>query len=121
MTSSTDQYGIQPDEPTGVAGQGAPGFGVPGPQHTAYVRDGRGQFTPSAPVTHAPARYRMSGRRVACGICWAFWTLAFTIGIFAAGSVGGSLLCLVLAPLAGWYDYRIWSGKARRLTFFIVF
>jgi hypothetical protein len=63
----------------------------------------------------------MSGRRVACGICWAFWTLAFTIGIFAAGSVGGSLLCLVLAPLAGWYDYRIWSGKARRLTFFIVF
>jgi hypothetical protein len=64
----------------------------------------------------------MSGRRVACCICWAIWTVAFIIGIFAAGSVGGSLLCLALALLAGWYDdYRIWSGRARRLMFFIVF
>src|SRR5437660_1002228 len=114
MTYSTGQYGIPPDEPGGPSAQRAPGFGAPGPRHAAYMPPGQGQFTPSAPAGYASARHRMSGWRVACGICWTIWTLAFTIGIFAAGSVGGSLLCLALAPLAGWYDYRIWSGKARR-------
>jgi hypothetical protein len=27
----------------------------------------------------------------------------------------------ILAGLAGWYDYRIWTLKARRLTMFIIF
>lgn len=120
MTHS-NYYGIPPVEQTGPDAQQAPRFYAPGPQRAAYMPPGQGQFTPSAPTRYASSRYRMSGWRVACGVCWAIWTLAFTIGIFYAGSVGGSLLCLVLAPLAGWYDYRIWSGKARRLTFFIVF
>jgi len=66
----------------------------------------------------------MTGYRIACGICWAFWTLLFTIGAFAsfgAGNAGTGLLALVLAGLAGWYDYRIWALKARRLTFFLIF
>jgi len=121
MTNSSSYDGILPEELTAPGAQQAPGFGAPGPRHVAYMPPGQGQFTPSAPAGYASSRYRMSGRRVACGICWAIWTLAFIIGIFSAGSVGGSLLCLALAPLAGWYDYRIWSGKARRLTFFIVF
>lgn len=67
---------------------------------------------------------RMTGYRIACGICWAFWTVLFTIGAFAsfgAGNAGTGLLALVLAGLAGWYDYRIWALKARRLTFFLIF
>lgn len=67
---------------------------------------------------------RMTGYRIACGICWAVWTLLFTIGAFAsfgAGNAGTGLLALVLAGLAGWYDYRIWALKARRLTFFLIF
>jgi hypothetical protein len=119
MTNSSSYYGIPPEEPIEHSTQQAPSFGAPGPRHAAYMPPE--QFTPSAPAGYASSRYRMSGRRVACGICWAIWTLAFIIGIFSAGSVGGSLLCLALAPLAGWYDYRIWSGKARRLTFFVVF
>lgn len=63
----------------------------------------------------------MSGWRVACGLVWAFWTLIFTIGIFVNGTVGGTLLCIVLAGLSGWYDYRIWALKARRLTLFLIF
>ena len=67
---------------------------------------------------------RMTGWRIACGICWAFWTLLLTIGAFASlgqGNVGSFLLAAVLAGLAGWYDYRIWALKARRLTLFIIF
>jgi len=67
---------------------------------------------------------RMTGWRIACGICWAFWTLLFTIGAFASlaqGNVGSFLLAAALAGLTGWYDYRIWALKARRLTLFIIF
>jgi hypothetical protein len=41
--------------------------------------------------------------------------------ILSQGSVGPFLLGLVLAGLAGWYDYRIRALKARRLMLFIIF
>lgn len=67
---------------------------------------------------------RMTGWRITCGICWALWTLLFGIGALvslAHASFGSFLLAGVLAGLAGWYDYRIWTLKARRLTLFIIF
>ena len=67
---------------------------------------------------------RMTGWRVTCGICWAFWTVVLTVSAFAslgAGNFGAFLVAAVLAGLAGWYDYRIWALKARRLTLFIIF
>lgn len=67
---------------------------------------------------------RMTGWRITCGICWALWTALFTIGAFAGlaqGNIGSFLLAGILAGLAGWYDYRIWALKARRLTLFIIF
>jgi hypothetical protein len=67
---------------------------------------------------------RMTGWRIACGICWAFWTLIFGISALmdlAHGGVGTFLLAGILTGLAGWYDYRIWTLKARRLTLFIIF
>lgn len=66
----------------------------------------------------------MTGWRITCGICWAFWTLLFGIGALVALSHGGFgtfLVAGILAGLAGWYDYRIWTLKARRLTLFIIF
>lgn len=67
---------------------------------------------------------RMTGWRITCGICWALWTLLFTVSALvslAHASFGSFLLAGVLAGLAGWYDYRIWALKARRLTLFIIF
>lgn len=67
---------------------------------------------------------RMTGWRITCGICWALWTLLFTISALvslAHASFGTFFLAGVLAGLAGWYDYRIWTLKARRLTLFIIF
>jgi hypothetical protein len=67
---------------------------------------------------------RMTPYRVVCGICWAVWTLAFAIGAIASlvnGNIGTFFLAAVLGGLAGWYDYRIWSLKARRLTLFLIF
>jgi hypothetical protein len=66
----------------------------------------------------------MSGWRIICGICWAFWTLLFGISALvslAHGSFGAFLIGGILAGLAGWYDFRIWTLKARRLTLFIIF
>ena len=67
---------------------------------------------------------RMTGYRIACGICWAVWTVLLAVGgiaSFGSSNVGAGLLSLALAGLAGWYDYRIWTLKARRLTFLIIF
>jgi hypothetical protein len=66
----------------------------------------------------------MTGWRVACGICWGLWTLLFGIGAIVSlsqGAAGSFVISAVLAGLAGWYDYRIWTLKARRLTMFIIF
>jgi hypothetical protein len=67
---------------------------------------------------------RMTGWRITCGICWAFWTLLFGIGALVSlshGGFGSFLVGGILAGLAGWYDYRIWTLKAQRLTLFIIF
>jgi hypothetical protein len=31
------------------------------------------------------------------------------------GVYGGAVVCLVVAVGAGWYDYRVWKRRARRL------
>jgi hypothetical protein len=67
---------------------------------------------------------QMTGWRTTCGICWALWTLVFGIGALvslAHASFGSFLVAGIRAGLAGWYDYRIWTLKARRLTIFIIF
>lgn len=66
----------------------------------------------------------MTAWRVICGICWAAWTALFLGGAIAglaAGRVGTFLAGAVLGGLAAWYDYRIWTCKARRLTVLIFF
>lgn len=37
------------------------------------------------------------------------------------GQILAGFLALVLGALAGRYDYRIWTWRARRLLFFIIF
>ena len=69
----------------------------------------------SLPPGPAP---RMSGYRIICGITWA----VIAVGLGAGGvaeltidQIGGAVVCLAIAVPAGWYDYRIWTLKARRL------
>jgi hypothetical protein len=71
-------------------------------------------------LTRKPLPVKFSTYRAVCGACWAFWTLAFTIGIFAAPGAG-HIGCLILAALCGLYDFRIWTRRAKYLTVFIVF
>jgi hypothetical protein len=89
----------------------------------------RGQSMPATgtgtgTAAGATARYRMTAWRAACGVCWAGWTVVLAVAAVitvASGNIAGFLACAVLAGLAGWYDYRIWSCQARRLTLFIIF
>jgi hypothetical protein len=69
----------------------------------------------SLPPEPAPP---MSGYRIACGMIWA----VIAVGIGAGGvaeltiaNVGGAVVCFIIAVPAAWYDYRIWTRKARRL------
>ena len=49
------------------------------------------------------------------------------VGILAAGAVaewvtgidGGAILRLILAVGTGWYDYQVWTFRARRLWFIV--
>jgi hypothetical protein len=57
------------------------------------------------------------------GLLWAAWTLVLTIAGFSglfSGQILAGLFALVLAVLAGRYDYRIWTWRARRLLFLII-
>jgi len=66
---------------------------------------------------------RMSGLRIACGILWAVLAVGIGAGGVAEltiGNIGGAVVCLVIAALSAWYDYRIWTRKARMLLLFIV-
>lgn len=86
------------------------------PEQMAYAAGQRDMLNK---VKNSPLS--MTGYRIACGINWAFWTVVFTVGVFTVPGIGAKFLCLVLAGLSGWYDYRIWALKARRLTLFIIF
>jgi hypothetical protein len=72
-------------------------------------------------LTRKPLPVTMTGYRIACGLCWAFWTVVFTIGLVAVPGAGTKLLCLLLAALCGLYDWRIWTKRASRLSWLIIF
>jgi hypothetical protein len=60
----------------------------------------------------------MTPFRVICGILWGAVALAFGIGAIynvAHHAWGEVAFGLVVTALAGWYDYRIWKLKVRKL------
>ena len=124
----TEAAAAQPGEQTRLEGSNAFGGFTPAMEPAAYSPGStaeqlayeRGQKDAVRRLTTP----RMTGWRITCGICWALWTLLFTVSALvslAHASFGTFLLAGVLAGLAGWYDYRIWTLKARRLTLFIIF
>jgi hypothetical protein len=134
MTAENSQPPVAPQRPVGgwLPGEKPPPAAATGVPATGTVTTGAASRTPEQLAYERGKQDaikklttpRMTGYRIACGICWALWTLLFTIGAFTSfgtGSPGPGLLALVLAGLAGWYDYRIWALKARRLTFFLIF
>ncbi len=65
---------------------------------------------------------RMTPFRVVCGIVWGVISVAFGVGAIynlVQPAIGEFLLGAVISGLAGWYDYRIWTLKARRLFLLI--
>jgi hypothetical protein len=94
----------------------------------------RDLVTPSAPARPAAAAVPRAagaarrtpyshGRRIFYGLVWAGWTALLAIAGFAAlfgGQVLVGLFALAAAGVAGHYDYRIWTWRARRLLFLII-
>ncbi len=78
----------------------------------------------SAAAATARRQPYSDGKRLAYGLLWAGWTVVLTIagfGLLFGGQVLAGLVALALAALAGRYDYRIWTWRARRLLFFLIF
>jgi hypothetical protein len=70
-----------------------------------------------------PAPRRLSLARVVCGVVWGVIAAITAVGggaELAIGNVGGAVVCFVIAAGSGWYDYRVWTFKARRLLLFIM-
>lgn len=71
------------------------------------------------PPPDLPRRRRMSVFRIVCGVLWGAVTLicaAGAVGEWLIGIRGGAVLCLVIAVGSGWYDYRVWTYRTRRLV-----
>lgn len=78
------------------------------------------QQFPAGDVRRLPYSY---GKRAGYGLLWAAWTLVLTIAGFSGlfgGQILAGLFAVVLAALAGRYDYRIWTWRAQRLLFFVI-
>jgi hypothetical protein len=73
----------------------------------------------SLPPQPAPP---MSGYRILCGTIWAVLALgigAGGVGELTIANIGGAVVCFIIAVPIAWYDYRIWTRKARRLFLII--
>lgn len=105
---------------------GTPGFSNPvSPQPPAYQPQ-QGSHRPS--FSNGPqgnlARPRYTTRRLLCGIWWALGTAICGISAIVSLFAGHFLQFLgaaAIAGLIGWYDYRIWTFKAKWLMFLIIF
>lgn len=109
------QYVNPNPNPNPGPGPGGPAPGVYATPQEAYQagrRDERKRLTTP----------RMTGYRVACGICWALWTVLLVISAFVSFANGSpiGILALLIACLTGWYDFRIWTLKARYLTILFI-
>lgn len=63
------------------------------------------------------------GKRIGYSLIWAFWTFAFGLGcisLMGKGSIVAGFISGILAFFAGRYTYNIWTYRAKRLWFFIV-
>jgi hypothetical protein len=70
------------------------------------------------PPPDLPRRRRMSVYRIVSGILWGAVALicaAGAVGEWLIGIPGGAILCVVIALGSGWYDYRVWTYRTRRL------
>ena len=64
------------------------------------------------------ASHGMNGFRITTGVLWAAITVicaAGAVGELLVGLYAGAVVCLVIAVGSGWYDYRVWKRRARRL------
>jgi hypothetical protein len=73
-------------------------------------------------LTRKPLPVKMTGYRIACGLCWAFWTfLLWAAMLFSDPGVAGGIWLFFLGALAAYYDWRIWTRRAKRLSFILIF
>ena len=70
------------------------------------------------PPPDVPPRRRMSVVRIVAGVLWGAVALicaAGAVGEWLIGIPGGAILCAVIAVGSGWYYYRVWTYRTRRL------
>lgn len=94
------------------------------------------EYDPAAPGTVSPpavttasargaaVRPHYSARRAICGAWWAVLTVLAGGGAVVSLFEGHFLQFLAgaaFAGLAGWYDYRVWTLRAKWLMFLIIF
>jgi hypothetical protein len=87
---------------------------------SAPPEPGYGEPQPIGMPAGSAAGRRMSTSRIVCGIIWGAIAVITAVGGVAEltiGLAGGAVVCFVIAAGTGWYDYRVWSFRARRLWF----
>jgi hypothetical protein len=96
---------------------------APNTQHSSH--DIRQPAPASLTGRHSGAvRPPYSARRVLCGIWWGLGTVLCAISALISLTEGHFLQFLgaaAITALIGWYDYRVWTFRAKWLMFLIIF
>jgi hypothetical protein len=95
-------------------------------QHTRQASNHTRQpaSTPIASQRSPASGPRYSARRLICGLWWGLGTMIGAISALISLTDSHFLQFLgaaAITALIGWYDYRIWTFKAKWLMFLIIF
>jgi hypothetical protein len=72
---------------------------------------------PSPQDLAGPRTRKIGPLRIVTGVMWAVIAVicaAGAVGEWLIGLHAAAVLCLVIAVGSGWYDYRVWTFRARR-------
>ena len=126
MPPEPDYWGVPHPAADPPPGYPPSGYAQPGYPQPGYPPPGQpAAYQPPAyppPDQYAPRRRRnpYSVVRMICGALWAAFTIILAVGSvleLLTGLPAAAVMCLVFAVGCGYYDYRIWTFKARRLWF----
>lgn len=115
QAKTPDWLGGQSSARSGQPAPEAAQRGLP-PHQFLSARRLREEFGLATPYSEA--------KRFGYGLLWTGWTVLLTIAGFSllphGSTVLSGLIALALATITGRYAYRIWTWRAKRLIFFII-
>jgi hypothetical protein len=117
MTAMPPEPDVSPQNSAGLTPPPS-AWPEPAPPPSAWPEPANPPAPPDLAGPRRSASRGPNGLRITTGVMWAAITVicaAGAVGELLVGVYAGAVVCLIVAAGSGWYDYRVWKRRARRL------